>query len=78
MQVDVDPLKYVDAMYTEVASWNVVEAIADDVDKLSVGAKDDVAEYQMVEVYGNPKDADEITPELHFDEKAKATYPMAE
>ena len=61
MQVDVDPLKDVDAMYTEVASYNVVEAIADVVGKLSVEAKDDVVECQMVEVSGNLKDADKIT-----------------
>jgi len=33
MQVDVDPLKDVDAMYTKVASCNMVEAIVDVVDK---------------------------------------------
>jgi hypothetical protein len=33
MQVDVDPLKDVDAMYSEVASCNVVEAIVNDVEK---------------------------------------------
>lgn len=27
MQVDIDPMKAVDAMYTEVADCNVVEAI---------------------------------------------------
>ncbi|AES96971.2 hypothetical protein MTR_5g043720 [Medicago truncatula] len=40
MQVDVDPLKDVNAMYTEVASCNVVEAIADTVEKLYVEAED--------------------------------------
>jgi hypothetical protein len=48
MQVDVDSLKDVDAMYAEVASCNVVEAIANGVEKLSVEAKDNVAECQMV------------------------------
>ena len=33
MQVDIDPLKDVDAMYAEVASCNIVEAIADTVEK---------------------------------------------
>ena len=64
IQVDGDPLKDIDAMYTEIASCNVVEAIANAVEKLYVEAKDDVVECQMVEVSGNPKDADEITPEL--------------
>jgi hypothetical protein len=54
-----------------------VEAIADVVEKFSVEAKDDAAECQMVEVFGNPKDADGITPKLQFDEKEKAAYPMA-
>jgi len=49
MQVDVDPLKDVDAMYTEVASCNVVEAIVYAAEKLSVEAKVDVVECQMVE-----------------------------
>ncbi|KEH15141.1 hypothetical protein MTR_2063s0010, partial [Medicago truncatula] len=78
MQVDGDLLKDVDAMYTEVASCNVVEAIADAIEKLSVEAKDDIVECQMVEVSGSPKDANKITSELHFDEKEKATYPMDE
>jgi len=77
MQVDVDPLKHVDAMYTEVASCNVVKAIADAVEKLHVEAKDNVVECQMVEVSGSPKDADKIVSELQCDEKAKTTYPMA-
>jgi len=47
-------------MYTDVASYNVVEVIADAVEKLSLEAKDDVAECKMVEVSGNPKDVDEI------------------
>jgi len=55
-----------------------VEAIASFVEKLYIEAEDDVAECQMVEVSGNPKDVDEITQELQFYEKAKSTYPMAE
>ena len=55
-----------------------MEAIANAVEKLYVEAKDDVAEYQMVEVSGNPKDADKITPELQLYEKAKVAYHMAE
>jgi len=61
MQVDGDPLKAVDAMYTQIASCNVVEAIADAIEKLSIEAKDDVAECQMVEVSRSPKDSDKIT-----------------
>jgi len=72
MQVDGDSLKDIDAMYTEVASCNVVEAIAD-----AVEAKKDVVECQIVEVSRNPKDTDEIVSELQFDEKAKTAYPMA-
>ena len=48
MQVNVDPIKDVDAMYTEVASCNVVEAIMEAVKKLSVEAEVDVVECQMV------------------------------
>ena len=55
MQVDIDPLKDVDAMYTEVAGCNVVEAIVYVVGKLFVEAKVDVVECQMVEVSGGPK-----------------------
>jgi hypothetical protein len=45
VQVDVDALKDIDAMYPEVASCNVVEAIAEANEKLFVEAieiKDDV------------------------------------
>jgi len=61
MQVDGDPLKDVGAMYTEISSCILVEAIGDVVEKLSVGEKDDVAECQMVELFGSPIDADKIT-----------------
>ena len=44
MLVDDDPLKDVNAMYTEVASSNVVEVIADAIEKQSIKAKDEVAE----------------------------------
>jgi len=62
MQVDVDPLKDVDAMYMEVAGCNVVEDIADVVERLSIKAKNDVVESQMVEVSGSPKDDDKVAP----------------
>ena len=76
MQVDDDPLK--DAIYAEVASYNVVEIIADAIEKLYVEAKDEVAECQMVEVSGNSEDVGKITPKFQFDEKAKTTYPTTE
>jgi len=78
MQVDGDPLKDVDAMYTKGASCNVVEVIAGVVEKLSIEAKYDVTKCHMVDVSGNPKDADEITRELQFDKKAKEAYPIVE
>jgi hypothetical protein len=65
-----------DAMYT--ASCNVVEAIMDVVEKISVESKVDVAEYQMVEAYRGPKSAKEVIAESQFDEKARVAYPMAE
>ena len=43
MQVDVDPLKAVDVMYAEIVDCNVVKAIIDVVEKLSVEAIVDVA-----------------------------------
>ena len=76
IQVDVDPLKDVDAMYAEDSSCNVVEAIADVVEKLFVEAKDSVVESQMVEVSGSPRGADKIASELQFDEKPKEAYLM--
>jgi len=39
MQVDSDPLKDVEMMYTEIAGCNMVEAIIDDVGKLTVEAE---------------------------------------
>jgi len=65
-------------MYTEVASCNVVEVIADDVKELSVEEKDDVAECQMVEVFGNHEDTSKITLELQFYGKAKASCRTTE
>jgi len=78
MQLDLDPLKDVDAMYTEVASCNVVEAIADAVGKLYVEAEDDVVKRQMEEFSGSPKDSDKIVSKPKFDEKEKAVYSMDE
>jgi len=78
MQMDVDPLKVVYAMYTEVADCNVVEAIIYVVEKLSVEAKVDVVECQVVEATEGPKSVDEVISESRFVEKMKVAYPMAE
>jgi len=63
MQVDYDPLKEASMMYTDIAGRNMVEAIVDTVEKLSVETKAkaeaDVAECQMVDitkVSGNVKE----------------------
>jgi len=45
---------------------------------LSMEAKVDVAECEIVEVSGRPKNVDEVFSESEFDEKAKMAYPMAE
>jgi len=55
MEVDVDPLKVVDAMYAEVVECNVVEAIIDVINRLSIESKVDVAEYQMWKLLKAPK-----------------------
>jgi len=78
MQVDVDPLKDVDAMYTEVINCNVVEAIIDVVEKLYVEAKVNVVECQVVEATEGPKSADEVIYKSQFAEKMKMAYLMAE
>jgi len=78
MQVDVDPLKGVDGMYTEVASCNVVEGIVGAVEKRYVEAKVDVVECQMVEASGGPKNANEVISKTQFDVNAKVAYLMAE
>jgi len=55
MQVDSDPLKDVNAIHMEVASCNIVETIADVVEKLSTEAKGDVAESRKQTVLGNQR-----------------------
>jgi len=54
MQVDSDHLKDASMMYTDIAGCNMVEAIIEAVENLSVeaevGASGDVAECQMVEI----------------------------
>ena len=78
MQVNVNLLKVVNAMYTEVEDCNMVEAIIDAVEKLTVEAKFDIVECQMVEVSGGPKSVDEVISESQFDEKVNVSYHMAE
>jgi len=55
MQVDVDPLKIVDAIYIEVVECNVVETIIDVINRLSIESKVDVVEYQMSKPLKAPK-----------------------
>jgi len=82
MQVDFDPLKDVDMMYTEIAGCNMVEAIVETVEKLTVKAevetKVDVAECQMVDITKEPQTVKETITKPPFDEKLKAAYPTIE
>jgi len=82
MQVDFGPLKDASMMYADIAGCNMVEAIIEVVEGLSikveVEAEADVVECQMVDI---TKDADyikETTPEPRFDEKWKAAHLFAE
>lgn len=78
MQVDIDPMKVVDEMYTEVADCNVVEALIGIVENLYVEANADVAKCQVVETIEGPKADNEVITESKFAEKMKVAYPMAE
>jgi len=82
MQVDSDPLKDVDMMYTEFAGRNMVEAIVDAIKKLTVKAEveaeADVAKCQMVDITKEPQSVIKTITEPPFDEKVKATYPASE
>jgi predicted RNA methylase len=66
-------------MYTEIVGCNMVEAIVDAVEKLTVKAeveaKVDVAECQMVDITKDIQSVEETVTEPPFDEKMKATYP---
>ena len=81
MQVDSDPLKDARMMYTNIAGCNMVEAIIDVVEELSVEAKVetevDVAECQMVDITKDAKHVEDTTQEPQFDEKLKTSYPTA-
>jgi hypothetical protein len=82
MQVDSDPLKDVSMMYTDIVGCNMVEAIVDTFEGLSVKAEvetgADVVECQMVDITKDAGYVEETTLEPQFDEKFKATYPTAE
>jgi len=82
MQVDFDSLKDVSMMYTYITGCNMIEAIVDAVENLSVKAeveaKDDVAECQMVDITKDSRDVEETILKLQFDEKLKAAYPTTE
>jgi len=81
MQVDSDPLKDASMMYTYIAGCNMVDAIIDVVENLSVEAKGEaeiaVAECQMVDVKKDAEYVEETVTEPQFDEKLKTTYPTA-
>jgi len=82
MQVDYDPLKEASMMYIDIAGCNMVEAIINAVENLSVeadvGAKTEVAECQMVGVTKDAEYVEEMALEPQLDEKLKTTYPLAE
>jgi len=79
MQVDFDHLKDASMMYADIAGCNMVEAIIEAVEGLSVEAeveaKADVVECQMVDITKDAEDVEETTLEPRFDEKLKETYP---
>jgi hypothetical protein len=82
MQVDSDPLKDASMMYTDIAGCNMIEAIVDAVEGLSVKTEvetgADVAECQMVNITKDAGYIEETTLEPQFDEKSKAAYPTTE
>jgi len=82
MQVDSDPSEYASMMYTDIAGCNMIEAIVDAVENLSVEAEveteADVAECQMVDINKEEDYVEETTPEPQLDEKLKKFYPTAE
>jgi len=82
MQVDSDPMKDASMMCNDFAGCNMVEAIVDAIEKLSidteVDAGADVAECQMVYITKYAGYAEETTLKPHFNEKLKSAYPTAE
>jgi len=82
MQVDSDPLKDASMMYIDIVGCNMVEAIIDAVENLSVEAgveaEAEVAECQMMDITKNAELVKEIAPESQFDEKSKTAYASTE
>jgi len=78
MQVDSDPLKDVSMMYTDIAGYNMIEAIIDVVENLSVEAEAEVRECQMVDITKYAGHVEQIALEPQFDEKLKTAYPTSE
>jgi len=82
MHVGSNPLKDASMMYTDIAGCNMVEAIIDIVEDLSVeaevGTEDDVAECLMVDITKHAEHVEEIALEPQFDEKLRTAYPTAE
>jgi len=81
-QVDSDPLKDASMMYTNIAGCNMVEAIIDVVENLSVEAEveeeTEIAECQMMDITKDAEHVEETASEPQFDEKLKTAYPTAE
>jgi len=73
MQADSDPLKDVDMMYTEIAGWNMVEAIVDAIEKLTVEAEIeeevDVVECRWWTLPRNNKASKRLSSSLHSTSK---------
>ncbi|KEH38130.1 hypothetical protein MTR_2g461810 [Medicago truncatula] len=82
MQVNSDPLKDASMMYNDITCCNMVEAIIDAVENLSikveVKAEIEVAECQMVDITKDAEHVKEIAPKPQFDEKLNTTYPTTE
>jgi len=69
-------------MYANIAGCNMVEAIIDTVENLSVEveveAETGVAECQMVDITKDAEHIEDAAPEPQFDEKSKVAYPTVE
>jgi hypothetical protein len=82
MQVDSDPLKDASMMCTDIAGCNMVEAIIDVVENLSVEAEVEAetkaTECQIMDITKDEEHVKEAAPEPPFDEKLKTAYLTAE
>jgi hypothetical protein len=82
MQVDSDPMKDASMIYTDIADCNMVEAIMDAVENLSieVGVETEtkVAECQIVDITKDAEYIKETVLEPQLDENLNTTYPTAE